>query len=158
MAPSLASATTFKEVEEILASRGFRLDDIESTVPRPAADKEAEWGPALAEHFSKTDPGEFLEGVDAFTAVTHPTHLELEILHSNRLQEEIDRTIKRLIQVKTYKTLLPVARAGVDARRLIDVSPAKAIENHNQYQNENNVELPQEVAKIAKRTGDSRAR
>jgi len=78
--------------------------------------------------------------------------MERELLQENRLHEEIDKTIKRLAQVKGYKKLGLVARVDVDTSKLIDVSPPnKAIESARPHNNENSPELAKEMAKLAKR-------
>ena len=96
-----------------------------------------------------------MHGIDAFQhALDHalaPIEMEREILQESRLQDEIDRTIKRLAQVKTYKQLSLVARADLNTSKLIEVSPNKAIESARQYNNENSPELVKEMAKLAKR-------
>ena len=63
----------------------------------------------------------------------------------------VDKTIKRLAQVKGYKKLGLVARVDVNTSKLIEVSPNKAIESARQHNNENSPELAKETAKLAKR-------
>jgi hypothetical protein len=96
-----------------------------------------------------------LHGIDAFTHALDyaldPIEMEREILQENRLHEEIDKTIKRLAQVKAYKQLGLVARVDVNTSKLIEVSPNKAIESARQHNNENSPELAKEMAKLAKR-------
>jgi hypothetical protein len=96
-----------------------------------------------------------LHGIDAFIHALDyaldPIEMEREILQENRLHEEIDRTIKRLAQVKGYKQLGLVARVDVNTSKLIEVSPNKAIESARQHNNENSPELAKEMAKLAKR-------
>jgi hypothetical protein len=151
LAPQLAAATTAKEVEAILASKHFTSGVITSKVPQPPPDQEATWGPAIAEHLNKMEIPEQLHGIDAFKCAFDPIEMEREILQANRLHEEIDRTIKRLVQVKGYKQLGLVARVDANTSKLIDVSPSKAIENARQHNNENSPELAKEMAKLAKR-------
>lgn len=145
LGPRLAKATTFKEIEEILVSNEFSVAFIASKVPQPPADQESKWGPAIAKYLEKMEIREPLHGIDEYTEIVDPIKIELEILGSNRLQEEIDRTIKRLVQIKTYKQLLPGAHT---AGKLIDVSPTKQIANANKSANA--AQLPEEVAKVAK--------
>jgi hypothetical protein len=96
-----------------------------------------------------------LHGIDAFTRALDyaldPTEMEREILQENRLHDEIDKTIKRLAQVKGYKQLGLVARLDANTSKLIEVSPSKTIENARQPNNENSPQLAQEMAKLAKR-------
>jgi hypothetical protein len=151
LAPQLATATTAKEVEKILASKHFTVAAITSNVPQPPPDQEATWGPAIAEHLNKMEIPKQLHGIDAFNQALDPQEMEFELLQSNRLHEEIDKTIKRLAQVKGYKQLGLVARVGVNTSKLIEVSPNKAIESARQHNNENSPELAEEMAKPTKR-------
>ena len=155
LAPQLAAATTAKEVEAILASRYFTPAAITSDVPQPPPDQEANWGPAIAEHLNKMEIAKQLHGIDAFTHALDyaldPLEMEREILQENRLHEEVDKTIKRLAQVKAYKRIGLVARVDVNTSKLIEVSPSKTIENARQPNNENSPQLAQEMAKLAKR-------
>jgi hypothetical protein len=151
LAPQLAAATTAKEVEAILASEHLTPDAITFKIPQPPSDQEATWGPAIAEYLNKMEIPERLYGIDAFECAVDPIEMEREILQENRLHEEIDRTIKRLAQVKGYKQLGLVARLDVNTSKLIEVSPNKAIESARQHNNENSPELAKEMAKLAKR-------
>ena len=155
LAPQLAAATTAKEVEAILASEHLTPDAITFKIPQPPSDQEATWGPAIAEYLNKMEIPKQLHGIDAFTHALDyaldPIEMEREILQENRLHEEIDRTIKRLAQVKGYKQLGLVARVDVNTSKLIEVSPNKAIETARQHNNENSPELAKETAKLAKR-------
>src|SRR6516165_4405133 len=155
LAPELAVATTAQEVEAILASKHFTPAAITSSVPQPPPDQEAKWGPAIAEHLNKMEIKKQLHGIDAFTraldCALDPLEMERELLQENRLHEEIDKTIKRLAQVKAYNQLGLVARVDVNTSKLIEVSPNKAIASARQYNNENSPELAKEMAKLAKR-------
>jgi len=156
LAPELAVATTAKEVEAILASKHFTPAAITSKVPQPPPDQEATWGPAIAAYLNEMEIPKSLHGIDAFTHALDyaldPIEMEREILQENRLHEEIDKTIKRLAQVKGYKKLGLVARVDVNTSKLIDVSPPNtAIESARQHNNENSPELAKEMAKLAKR-------
>ena len=155
LAPQLAAATTAKEVEAILASKHFTPGAITSKVPQPPPDQEATWGPAIAAYLNEMEIPKSLHGIDAFTHALDyaldPIEMEREILQENRLHEEIDKTIKRLAQVKGYKQLGLVARVYVNTSKLIEVSPNKAIESARQHNNENSPELAKETAKLAKR-------
>jgi hypothetical protein len=158
LAPRFAAATTFKEVEEILVSNHFTLEYIKSKVAQPSSDKEAKWGPAIAEYLGKLEIAKHLEGVDAFTAIIDPTEVELEIIRSDRLEEAIDRTIKRLVQTKTYKQLLPSARAGGVAPKVIDVAPTKIIESANTNKKGEQPRDSRKSCKACKTTGAGRDR
>jgi hypothetical protein len=150
LAPLLAAATTAKEVEAILASENLTPAAITFKFPQPPPDQEAKWGPAIAEYFNKMKISEQLHGIDAFAQALDPVEMECELLQANRLHEEIDKTIKRLAQVKAYKQLGLVARVDVNTLKLIE-APNKAIASARQHNNENSPELANEVAKVTKR-------
>jgi hypothetical protein len=154
LAPQLAAATTAEEVERILASKHFTPAAITSSVPQPAADQEAKWGPAIAEYLNKMEITKQLHGIDAFTHALDyaldPLEMERELLQENRLHEEIDKTIKRLAQVKAYKQLGLVARVDGNTLKLIEASANKPLASARQPNNENSPELV-EIAKLAKR-------
>ena len=109
----------------------------------------------IAEHINKIEITKQLHGIDAFTHALDyafdPLEMERELLQENRLHEEIDKTIKRLAQVKGYKQLGLVARLDVNTSKLIELSPSKTIENARQPNNENSPRLAKEIAKLAKR-------
>jgi hypothetical protein len=67
------------------------------------------------------------------------------------VHQEIDRTIKRLAQVKGYKHLGLVARIDMNTSKLIEVSPNKAIASARQHNNENSADPAKEIAKVTKR-------
>ena len=150
LAPQLAAATTAKEVEVILASKHLTPDVISFKFPQPPPDQEATWGPAIAEYLNKMEIPERLYSIDAFECAVDPIEMEREILQENRLHDEIDKTIKRLAQVKGYKQMGLVARIDANASKLIEVSPNKAIEGARQHNNENSPDA-KEMAKLAKR-------
>jgi hypothetical protein len=150
LAPQFATATTAKEVEAILASKRFPLAEITSRVPQPPPDQEAKWGPAIADHLNKMEIPKQLHGIDAFKQALDPIEMECEIIQANRLHEEIDKTIKRLAQVKGYKQLGLVARIDVNTLKLIE-APNKAIASGRLHNNENSPELANEMAKVTKR-------
>ena len=51
-----------------------------------------------------------MKGADLFAAIVDPGLMEIEIARSGRLDEAIDRTIKRLMQVKAAKQVFPNMR------------------------------------------------
>ena len=150
-ASRFAAATTFKEVENIIASKRFPLHEITCFVPQPPPEQEATWGPAIADYLNNMEVGKQLHGIDAFKDVVDPVEMEVDILRLDRVYQDIDRTIKRLAQVKGYKQMGLVVRAEVNTSKLIEVSPIKTIESARQHNNENSPELAKEIAKLAKR-------
>jgi hypothetical protein len=151
LAPQLAAAATAKEVAALFASKHLTPGVIPK-VPQPPPDQESQWGPAIAEYLNKMETSEPLHGIDAFAFAVDPLEMDRELLLAERLHEEIERTIKRLAQVKGYKQLGLAARVDVNTSKLIEVSPNKAIESARRHNNENSPELAKEMAKPAKRT------
>ncbi|MDO9299471.1 hypothetical protein [Bradyrhizobium sp.] len=74
-------------------------------VPRENFSDLAEWGQAVGKFLSDLKTDEPLEGGDLFAHMIDPDQLEKEIEQSNRLDESIDRIIKRLIQLKVAKQI-----------------------------------------------------
>jgi hypothetical protein len=103
---------------------------VTSKVPQPPPDQEAKWGPAIAEYLNKMEIPEPLHGIDGFAQALDPAEMEREILQENRLHDEIDKTIKRLAQVKAYKQLGVVARLDVNTPKLIEGSPNRCRADH----------------------------
>ena len=149
LAPLFAAATTFKEVENIFVSNGFSCDGLRQKVPQPSADQDAKWGPAFAEYFGNLEIRERLDGVDAFAATIDPAESELDIIRSSRIQEDIDRTIKRLVQIKSYKELHSRLRPGDPSTRMIDVSSSRiADSSKDEYQDKSR----EQVAELTNQT------
>jgi hypothetical protein len=67
---------------------------------------------------------ESIEGTDKLTAILNPELVEAKLERSNRLDEAIDRTIKRLMQVKTAKQVFPTMRKAVQ-QKLIVATPTQ---------------------------------
>jgi hypothetical protein len=153
LAPEFAAAASVKAVERILTKNTAYRDVIISWVPRDPAKDEAKWGPAIADHLSKLEIQSRLEGADAFVSIAdmNPLQMEFDWKMSDRLDENIDRTIKRLLQVKTNKQLLPNLRK--DARlssKFIDMSPNNANGSAAAIEKEQAKELPATVEKDTK--------
>jgi hypothetical protein len=121
LAPEFARAESVKAVERILSKYAKYRGLIVGWVARVPSQEETKWGPAIADYLSKLKIESRLEGADAFVHLIDilPPELDFDWKVSDRLDEDIDRTIKRLIQVRTSKALLP----RKDASKLIDVSP-----------------------------------
>ena len=91
-----------------------------------------------------------LEGPAKFIAILDPDLIEINMARSDRMDEAIDRTIKRLMQVKTAKQIFPKMRRNADADpKLINV-PALTGPGAQANENEQNVELLDKVEISAK--------
>jgi hypothetical protein len=158
LVPEFAAAASAKGVERILTKNAAYRDIIISWVPRDPAKDETKWGPAIADHLSKLEIGSRLEGADAFVSIVdmNPLQMEFDWKMSDRLDENIDRTIKRLLQVKTNKQLFPNLRK--DARlssKFVDVSPNNDNGSAPAIEKEHGKELPAAVEEDTKPASDN---
>jgi hypothetical protein len=96
------------------------------------------------------EPEDQLEGPAKFIAILDPDLVEANMARSDRIDEAIDRTIKRLMQVKTAKQIFPQMRrnAGADAK-LVNV-PALSGPGVQANENEQNFEMLDKVEVSAK--------
>jgi hypothetical protein len=126
-------------------------DHIEQNVPYDESPEALPWGPAIAKHLASLEPKARFEGPAMFVSMIDPSVIEKNMERSNRIDEAIDRTIKRLMQVKTAKQIFPTMRNAKDEPRLINVSRlAGPILEANE--NEQSVELLGKVEVFAKPT------
>jgi hypothetical protein len=150
-APEFSGAASVEAVESILSgfSPSYR-QVITSWVPRDPAQDGAQWGPAIGAYLLRLKPDDQLEGPAKFIAIVNPDLMELELARSDRVDEAIDRTIKRLMQVKTAKQVFPSMRKNAPAEpKLINVI-ARGDEK------EQNAQLPVKVEVPAKPIGNLR--
>ena len=122
LAPEFAKATSLEAVERVLAQNDPYRDIVVSCVPRNASQDETKWGAAIADYLSKLKIEARKEGPDELVAVIDDPLEVLDWRMTDRLDEDIDRTIKRLVQVRTSKQLFPRKDARLSSK-LIDVSP-----------------------------------
>jgi len=95
-------------------------------IPREKCKDPTQWGQEIGKFLSNLTPDDPLEGPDLFAAIVNPDSIESEISRSDRLDEAIDRKIKRLMQVKTAKQIFPNMRKNAKPEpKLID-GPARA--------------------------------
>jgi hypothetical protein len=106
LAPEFNEATTAEKVEATLA----RLEPIyRNTILRDwplqtGGDANA-WGPKIAAGLLTFKAGPSRGGDDAFLAIIDLDALDISLARIERLDAMIDRTIKRLMQVKTMKQM-----------------------------------------------------
>jgi hypothetical protein len=149
-APKFNDATSLEEVDKIL----LKIDDvyadtIEKRVPYDEAPDAAPRGPAIARYLSNIQPIDRLEGAARFIAIVDPDLIENDMARSDRIDEAIDRTIKRLMQVKMAKQIFPKMRNAKAESKLIN-TPALTSPNVQANENEQNVELLDKVEVFAK--------
>jgi hypothetical protein len=93
-------------------------------IPREKCKDPTQWGQEIGKFLSNLKPDEPLEGSDLFAAIVNPDSMETEISRSDRLDEAIERKIKRLMQVKTAKQIFPNMRKNAKPEpKLINPPP-----------------------------------
>jgi hypothetical protein len=151
LGPEFNDAKSVEAVEKILFRLGPVYNEIITDAVPPAESQDTTpWGPAIGAFLSGLEPKDQLEGPAKFVAILDPELIETNIARSDRIDEAIDRTIKRLMQVKTAKQIFPKMRRNADADpKLIDV-PALIGPAALANENEQNVELLDKVEIPAK--------
>ncbi len=124
-------------------------DYIEEKVPYDEAPDAPPRGPAIARVLADLLPLDRLEGPAKFIALVNPDVIESDLARSDRIDEAIDRTIKRLMQVKTAKQIFPNMRNAKAEPKWINV-PALAGPSEQVNEKEQNVELLGKVEVFAK--------
>jgi hypothetical protein len=109
----------------------------------------AAWGPAIVKFLETLKPPALLEGTAKFIALVDPTRIHVDMDRSDRIDEAIDRTIKRLMQVKTAKQIFPKMRNAKTEPKLIN-SSALTLSSAQPNEKERPVELPGMVEVFAK--------
>jgi hypothetical protein len=113
MAPEFEQATTVEQVEKLLSilSPLYR-NTILPKWPVPSGKDSAgsdhdpnTWGAKIAEGLASWTPPDRLEDADAFLAVLDLDEFDEALTRVERLDAMIDRTIKRLLQLKTQKQI-----------------------------------------------------
>jgi hypothetical protein len=151
LAPDFNDAKSVEAVEEILSRiHPFYNEIITAAVPRAESQDTTPWGPAIAADLSTYEPKDQLEGAAKFIAVLDPRLVEINMARSDRIDEAVDRTIKRLMQVKTAKQIFPQMRRSEKAEPKLISAPAAdgpgAIANENE-QNSKLLEIVEIPAK-----------
>jgi hypothetical protein len=151
LAPKFTDAKTVEAVEKILSRLSpFYNEIITDAVPRAESQETTPWGPSIGAYFSDLETKDQLEGPAKFIAILDPDLVEMNMARSDRIDEAIDRTIKRLMQVKTAKQVFPNMRRNEKAEpKLINV-PALAGPGVEANENEQSVKLLDKVEISAK--------
>ena len=149
-APKFQDAASAEEVVQILAELDDAYSDfIADKVPYDESPDAPQRGPAIAKFLASLQPPARLEGAALFIALVNPTAIQVEMARSDRIDEAIDRTIKRLMQVKTAKQIFPNLRKAKVTPELITV-PALTGPSPQANENEQNFGLLEEVVIFAK--------
>jgi hypothetical protein len=98
-------------IEQILSLLSpLYANTIIGKLPREMFEDPTKWGPAIGKYLSSFKSEEPLEDEALFAEVVDPDLMEKEISRSIRLEEAIDRKIKRIFQVKAAKQIFPNMR------------------------------------------------
>jgi hypothetical protein len=142
LAPEFNDAKSVEAVDGILSRLSpFYNEIITEAVPRAESQDTTQWGPTIAAYLSSMKPKDQLEGPAKFIAILDPDLIEIDMARSDRLDEAIDRTIKRLMQVKTAKQVFPKMRRNADTGAKLINGPAAIGPGAQANENEQNVEL-----------------
>ena len=110
-AAEFSNATSVEAVEQILFLLSpLYANTIIGKLPREMFEDPTKWGPAIGKYLSNFKSEEPLEDEALFAEVVDPDLMEKEISRSIRLEEAIDRKIKRIFQVKAAKQIFPNMR------------------------------------------------
>ena len=151
LAPEFNDAKGVEAVEKILSRLSPFYNEITTdAVPRADSQDTTPWGPAIGACLSTLEPKDQLEGAAKFIAILDPDLVEINMARSDRIDEAVDRTIKRLMQVKTAKQIFPQMRRKEKAEPKLISAPAAdgpgAIANENE-QNSKLLEIVEIPAK-----------
>jgi hypothetical protein len=150
LGPEFNDAKSVEAVEKILSTLSpFYNEIITDAVPRADSQDTTPWGPAIGAYLSTLDSKDQLEGPAKFIAILDPDLIESNMARSDRIDEAIDRTIKRLMQVKTAKQIFPNMRNAKAEPKWINV-PALTGPSEQANEKEQNVELLDKVEVFAK--------
>jgi hypothetical protein len=149
LAPEFAGATSVKAVEQALTQNERYRNVIMTWVPRDVSQDETKWGPAIADYLSKLKIEARKEGPDEFVELVDDPLEDLDWRKTDRIDEDIDRTIKRLVQVRTTKQLFPRKDPRLSPK-MIDVSPKNDNGSASAVENEQTKGPPAAVEKITK--------
>jgi hypothetical protein len=125
--PEFSKITNIEDTDKLLADLSpYYSGAIIEWVPREKCEDLSKWGQQIGAHLSNLQVNDLVEGPDLFVALLNPDSMEMEVLRSERMDEAIDRKIKRLMQVKTAKQIFPNMRKKAELR-LIDTRQLPAI-------------------------------
>jgi hypothetical protein len=120
-APEFGEATSVEQVEAVLAPLSpLYSNTIRSRWPFKTGDDPQKWGPKITEGLLAWKPAPRHEQADEFIEILHLDEFDMALARIERLDVMIDRTIKRLMQLKTMKQM-----HGRLEPKLIDVSAIK---------------------------------
>ena len=105
-APEFAKATSEEQVEAVLDTLNpVYRDTIRNKWPVKSGDESRKWGPQIAEGLLTWKPAPRYEQANEFTKILDLYEFDTALARIERLDVMIDRTIKRLMQLKTMKQM-----------------------------------------------------
>ena len=106
LSSNFSEARTVQEVEGLLLRLSpLYRDTITSNYPLEKCEDPNTWGTVIAKGLSQWKPEERFEEADEFIEIVDLETFEQELARIERLDSMIDRTIKRLMQIKTMKQM-----------------------------------------------------
>jgi hypothetical protein len=106
LAPKFCEATSVEQVEAVLAALSpIYRNTILSNWPFKAGDDPQKWGLKIAEGLLAWKPAPCHERADEFVKILDLDEFDMALDRIERLDAMIDRTIKRLMQLKTMKQM-----------------------------------------------------
>jgi hypothetical protein len=99
---------------------------INQCVPRDKCTDPAKWGQEIGACLSKVKQVDPLKGADLFAAIVDPGLMEIEIARTGRLDEAMDRTIKRIMHLKAAKQVFPNMRKHAKSEPKLISAPESA--------------------------------
>jgi hypothetical protein len=120
-APEFAEANSVEQVEAVLATLSpIYRNTIRDRWPFNAGDTPQKWGPKIAQGLLAWNRVPRHEQADEFTRIMDLDEFDMALDRIERLDAMIDRTIKRLMQLKTMKQMHRQLEP-----KLIDISATK---------------------------------
>lgn len=131
LSPQFGSAATAEDVEAILSELSeMYANAIRSNWPLVEGTDPAEWGKKIEKGLKAVELGPRWEGPTAFVEAFRPEDIDIELERLERIDALIERTIKRLVQLKAMKQMLPAPPKDVSRKgaKLIDLSVSQKSE------------------------------
>lgn len=127
LASQFSQATSRNKVEALLASLSpLYINTIRQEWPLATGEDEKTWGAKIAKGLSSWKPEPRHEQAQEFMATLDIEAFDIALARIERLDAMIDRTIKRLMQLKTMKQM----HARLEPK-LINLPPAKDLQQQN---------------------------
>src|SRR6202035_5394085 len=106
LAPKFREATSVEQVEAVLAPLSpLYANTIRGEWPFKPGDDPQKWGPKIAEGLLTWKPAPRHEQAGEFIEILKLDEFDMALTRIERLDAMIDRTIKRLMQLKTMKQM-----------------------------------------------------